>query len=1835
MADVALRPLRNWVDLEPQVAQLSPPEQAQAKQDYLHAIQSRVQAGRDDLLPQDPSGQIPARHFARAQLLGNYVRHPDTGEIVVKPAAVHERGAVESMLHGARHAPIVQELMGPADDSVPSEPDGSMATVAEGLGAAVPSTVGMAGAGVAGLLTGGPRGAARAMRGAAPVIFGTEAGLGEKQREQAAGEEIQPGRIGKHAVGGAVVGALPMGKVSGPVGALLDTAEMNPTVRNVGARSAEALLEAGGYGAANATAGAAAEGHTPTLGEVGENVSQMAPLTSVMHAPNLAGGGTPETALPQPGERPPVAPEGLIAPQQGPGVRRAPASLLSDVDALAAGRGRTLSPVEGGPVAGGMRPGMDLPTDIPDGAGQRPYVATPGQPDVSQVQRAPITPDEAQQGADLAGETGDVGTARALRQRGGELQGAENRRMVDSLLTPGPVDGVPPPELTPQQAAQRSQVAQRGRPGGPLRDMMAARDRRQAATAPEPPVEQLMPRVGPSVHGMLDEPMIGEHAGPRPQAPEEPFAFESPDRAPRPPSTLDPVMPRSDPGFRGRDAQQADVTAGLNDIEQRGHINDLLDQQVPPDRGPSAFPPQEPPGPRRIPRDTGAPPPELTFMEDHQPPETVVPPEIPREPPRGKVQPPVAAEPRAAGEEPQGVPPEVEAVAAGRAKAWIRPPESEGTIPTKGEQAMHDVDLAAYAKANRVGYYVGKDGTEVLYRPEKIGRKQLQALDAEGKLAEIVNGPGTAPKPEVPTHMAVVRDQSGQEVRTVLAPDLSTAQRAAAHQPPDLATTIEPATEPAMQAVLRDRGQRREDLLDSLAELDDRIAWGTNAKGEPLGGEMVSSLKVQRDRTIQQIRDLGPDHPEPPTMGQGKIPVRKTTTLGMFGGHEGMEFGQVKTEVEDPAVNRVFAPPDKGRLPLRDRLRQLSHKVQSTVGEYLGFQTDLRLAGDNELRHARRKFMETERQARTRTQADLEHILNGLNEKAGEVAQFERVVELQNFKGRLQRANLAGDGEFEALAPGGLTLDQVDQALMELEPAMTPAVATALENHRALMRRIAEDQIAIKALPEAVRETVTYYPHVLSNWMETLSRLQPEGGTKPLKKAGRPWSQRSYNSDQSIDTDYLGVMERHLRSVYRANAVDEFARTWLPARDIYATLSPEERVAMLGRDVRGEPREPGHHGEAIEWQGKPYRVFRYAPFSSLGSEGDAGYLPNSEPEAIVLRQAARAGGPAFVVPEYVYDNFERFSTRERVTQMEAAWHRHTQKHKVVLLDMLGTKFQWMNFVGDNLNSLRYSTRGTVFSYVHLPEILKAISGKHPDREFQQLLSDQGVLGSSFFGSELPALRPHEAEGAEAGRGPRLEKLNRGNDGGVWQSMMGPVRKFFETREAHLRVGQALWNYRRWKANKAVWDGGYDISGLSAPDAIGEVATRFAVDYTRVSPKMKGWRTGLAPFATWFLQQAPDWGMYAIRRPFRTAAKMTPFAMMWAWNSGYASSSAYRFAAKQLGGNPNWRPEEVEDRHPDWLQSSPFHLNLPPGADGKDRWLQYNTGMDVALQVFQLDRILPMLNEWRAGRLKPREAFDQMLQDAYRKPIRFLSSVAGAATTRLGGMVEQQVPIFSAFHAAVTGVDPTTHRPIMPRRVEGTDDAALYTAWHFVNRVIFPEASVASRYLEEARMEEGSPFSDWLRSHGMPDVPADVIDGLIKPFDPRRTFGVGSAAPETREASKQLEDSRDLNVGRRNELSDIEDAFVEGTAQDNPDLFSQALDDAMTRGADLSSEDIRYRLKSPEVWQRIAQRRAQLATSPAARKDALEEQQQWRGVQQGQSFKHLPKSVRGAVLEGRE
>lgn len=251
------------------------------------------------------------------------------------------------------------------------------------------------------------------------------------------------------------------------------------------------------------------------------------------------------------------------------------------------------------------------------------------------------------------------------------------------------------------------------------------------------------------------------------------------------------------------------------------------------------------------------------------------------------------------------------------------PPASEGTVPTQGERAMA-AQGGPESVAQRTGRVVVNqaDGTKLLVSPDEAPR--AQALADQGKLAEFVNGEGTATnadgsigKPPSAREAVIARDASGAEVRTILTdtPD-KTAAAVARQKELGLTTEVIPADDANLMPVIEQRSQPRSPAPEPPPSGGTGTATGGMA---PQAAEAVAS--AAKEKRPRASGDAGSEGTWPvaemdvdPKRFQFKESNAATGETGRLSDIRGPEDWRVSSE----GILTVWRDPKTGKVYVTD-----------------------------------------------------------------------------------------------------------------------------------------------------------------------------------------------------------------------------------------------------------------------------------------------------------------------------------------------------------------------------------------------------------------------------------------------------------------------------------------------------------------------------------------------------------------------------------------------------------------------------------------------------------------------------------------------------------------------------------------------------------------------------------------------------------------------------------------------------------------------------------------------------------------------------------------------------
>ena len=1048
-------------------------------------------------------------------------------------------------------------------------------------------------------------------------------------------------------------------------------------------------------------------------------------------------------------------------------------------------------------------------------------------------------------------------------------------------------------------------------------------------------------------------------------------------------------------------------------------------------------------------------------------------------------------------------------------------------------------------------------------------------------------------------------------------------------------------------------------LLAAIRENARVVQTGANARGEPLGPELVDQARrtlgelLERAKaegvplvapeataaktvpeTPQGPEEIGPEIPSPISGPVSERPVPRSRL-----GQAGAIFRRkprVSAMPSDPDVAAVLTE-RPARLPVTEHLRQVVHRVRRGLDEMFGvhepkfrdmpaFRNDLRLAKDTGFKGVQW------------AEGELTHVIGDLDRGGaqGEYELFRNITVLADM------ADRAKNGQIQ---PGALSAERYGKALDELIGRASPEVKTAWERHVALMRQLAEEEVRRGKLHPSVLEKAAYYPHQVIDLADVYGEMIA-GLPRSLKEPFLGSRQRAMGSEKPFELNYADAMYRHLVKLKIAWATDDFALKALRREDVLKGMSPVERAGLFGVRADGRPKGPVPLTKRYTVNGQSYVGFQYQPFQ-WGRE-----TPANLHQAIVLDAAYRPSQRVYLVPEKMAKRLQDFHRPKEYSEIEQAFRQYAGSWKRLVVDLAGLRFFYRNIPADLLDFYREDAGVLGELVVNWRRTGRAVSGI-AGRE-----APEGGLAEQLFGKpraeERPAYEAAQAQdviggstffGPQAGPGmlARRRALARLSPGvRVGGNRLLPLEvweRAGSARESALRVASFLRDYDRITAGKPVIVKAVDIQGLDPINAAGKKARETAVDYAKTSPAFdRGIRTYIAPFSTWYLTEISNWSRYLTKHPVEAAAKLG------AVSTGLAAVGVARDLAAgkkhetsdvltsllPLYGLWYWNNHvhaEVEKNLPEHVKSIPWHINTGyQTEDGKPLVYVPEVGMDTLTRAIGVERLPHLLGKLSRKEIT-RKVFLEELLDETALTVR-TSEGAGKAEVPIAPLgpfrlLGDMSPLYQVTQGLLTNQDPFTRRKVVsPPGLVGTPTGNRMMV-DYLARELVPAYGKLAQALQNADRHPGEAhgllgrLAKGLLDHGPLDP--NPFHALEVPID----LQAGKIA-RGREAAERAK------LTREESLYGIERGVIVERAEGKKGAITKAIAEARQAGVPLTRDDVLRRMKSFRFQRGLAEAKLHAAPDAASQERARQALERIKHAQAVEGLKKLPKTTRGAA-----
>ena len=721
--------------------------------------------------------------------------------------------------------------------------------------------------------------------------------------------------------------------------------------------------------------------------------------------------------------------------------------------------------------------------------------------------------------------------------------------------------------------------------------------------------------------------------------------------------------------------------------------------------------------------------------------------------------------------------------------------------------------------------------------------------------------------------------------------------------------------------------------------------------------------------------------------------------------------------VLDPKVAKVLG---HSALPLliKDRIKYKSHELAAGVKKWMVYEPTLK--EEPRFKNELRLFQDTPIDAIAESNKRIVATVGKLS--GDEMRVFESYVGLKSLEGEL----LEGRN-----VPGGLTIQDIQSSLAQIERAKTVNIVEAISRHERFTELERQDLIQRGKMVEEQGKDF-YFPHRVLDYTPEWANWK--GVPKRFSKPFRNYLVTRKGTTRAIDFDYIGAMQDHYAKVYLDNALEDFMDISVKKYDISGKVAGN-------KDIFGPSGKP-RAGGIYEIGGKEYKGFQFErgqviyPAKTI-NEGlwqkavDEGWTAKEFEESVgpqggqSIRDAFALGGAKKVnlLPTAIAERLEKFRTPGPNLPLFWELRNVMSIWKRVTLDVAGIPFQVGNFFGDFINLYKTDPAAAtkiaeasdlVGKFLYAPDQLTT-----PQWEFIKTKGLPERVLTTHFLREV---------GINLIDSQTLRRLQSPSPLNYLGHILGFVPHAIEKagigRELILRTAKFLKDLERISKGEQIVAGEIDIRGLDPINAAGKISREFTVDYGAVSPHYRGILRGwLAPFLTFYDYNARNWGKYVVKNPGNAAMKFgVPMAAMWTWNN-------------------TGERKEIEENLAGYYKYLPHIITGYKTKDGKPIILALQTPVDMAASWVGLDRLASKITDIRAGKITIQEAAIDQLKD-----------------TALGGprnVVRLLNPFIQLTVGLLTNRDPYTGKVIVPDRFKGTQYEKRFMAEYSLTKIVTP------------------------------------------------------------------------------------------------------------------------------------------------------------------------------------
>lgn len=801
--------------------------------------------------------------------------------------------------------------------------------------------------------------------------------------------------------------------------------------------------------------------------------------------------------------------------------------------------------------------------------------------------------------------------------------------------------------------------------------------------------------------------------------------------------------------------------------------------------------------------------------------------------------------------------------------------------------------------------------------------------------------------------------------------------------------------------------------------------------------------------------------------------------------------------------------------------------------------------------------------------------VEGLSSKE-EFETFRKLIILNDWKEALE------SGSTKIVA--NLSKEEVNGAMAKYASKATSSVLEAMERHYEIVSALGHDLVKRGYLTEDMLKDKYFRHRVIGYLDENMAGDPGAGGRTGGSAPFRTYVLGRVNNAELIDTDYLDVMHKLYSKVKIDNKLEDFIRAQATKLDKAPSLPDDLRLQLFGEGASPKI------NQRYVIDGEAYRGYRYFPKNAIYSaERQAEQIITSAVEnsmdAAELDQRLQGVNQrlenqrVYLLPEEVHSSLVRMNQPQNLSAFYDLIRHSTRLWKRLTLTAAGVPWQVANFTGSLEALYREGDFGAI---AKIPEAIirlgrSQLNPEQVDEMVQKAAAHNLVLPPEH--AITPAENPdllkfmdNKTQFLETLKAPLklYEKVGQGTIG-------SPKFAKFMADTARIQKGQEVVT-KTW---------GPELEGLTAEQKVVRANKLTLVEFSTNNPKFNTmFRDFLFPFASFYYNNTKAWATYLARNPGDAVIKFgVPYAAMQYWN---------------------WsRFPEVEKGMEDWRRYQPHVITGKIDEQGNHIIITHSSIFQEAARWVDGEGMLYRTTQVAAGELSLKDAVKAQLASSVKAPTE-------TAWNLLNPFVGSMIALAENHKKPAEGGG-----QIVPDRLQDTSQGAQAQMEYLLRNLVTP---LSTFYRTEAK-EEATPANPLLRFF------------KYGPLDVERAAGIRRVDLNKAERAIRFSRAEEAKTLNNQNYADLEDAYVKSQVQNDPQAYTNALEQYSGKIPLPPGRDLAHFLKSPRVQLRIKRELLKGSTNAEERDRLVQEVKDLEETQSYKSVKGAPRQERSFILEG--